>query len=48
MTVIQRSPRLPERAVVEPEARRWCGSTNLVTHYGVLAAAEVQMAGERR
>jgi heme-degrading monooxygenase HmoA len=38
----------PERAVVEPEARvALVRFDDLVTHYEVLAAAEVQMAGQR-
>jgi heme-degrading monooxygenase HmoA len=38
----------PERAVVEPEARvALVRFDDLVTHYELLAAAEVQMAGER-
>ena len=39
----------PDRAVVEPEARAvLVRFDDRVTHYEVLAAAEVQMAGERR
>jgi heme-degrading monooxygenase HmoA len=38
----------PERAVVEPEARATLVRfDDLVTHYEVLAAAEMQTAGER-
>jgi len=39
----------PDRAVVEPEARAvLVRFDDRVTHYEVLAATEVQMAGERR